>query len=104
MSTDKPITADLTAILEIEKKFKTQKRKLFEGMSGDTEKMKRESLKNVKLLKKQLSEISTIEQDAEIQPEAGTAEERTQISKELSLRLHKNVSKAEELLDKYLLS
>jgi hypothetical protein len=104
MGTDKPITTDLNSILEIEKKFKTQKKKLLEEMSLSTEKIKEKSLKNIKELKKQLSEVSAVEFGSESQSDPVNAELKSQARKELSKKMTNNTEKAEQLLDKYLFS
>jgi phage terminase small subunit len=104
MGTDKPITTDLNSILEIEKKFKTQKKKLLEEMSLNTEKIKETSLKNIKELKKQLSEVTSIEYVSESQSDPVNAELKSQAHKELSKKMSNNIEKAEQLLDKFLFS
>ena len=104
MSTDKPITADLNSILEIEKKFKTQKRKLLEDMSSNTEKSKKESITKINDLKKQLSKITSVDNNPEIETIPVDAEAKLQVTEELSQKMQKNSAKAEELLDKYFFS
>jgi hypothetical protein len=104
MSTDKPITADLTAILEIEKKFKTQKKKLFEDISSNTEESKKRSMAKINELKKQLSIITSVVHNSETETLPANTEAKAQVTKDLSQKMQKNSTKAEELLDKYLFS
>lgn len=104
MSTDKPITADLNSILEIEKKFKTQKKKLFEDISSNTEESKKRSMAKISELKKQLSIITAVDHNSEIETLPANIEARAQVTKDLSQKMQKNSTKAEELLDRYLFS
>ncbi len=104
MSTDKPINADLNSILQIEKKFKIQKRKLLEEMSSNTEKSKKESITKINDLKKQLSMITSVDNNSETETIPVDAEAKSEVTKELSQKMQKNSAKAEELLDKYLFS
>ena len=104
MSTDKPLTADLNSILEIEKKFKKQKKKLLEDMSANTEKSKKESITKINDLKKQLLMIISVDNNAEIETIPVDPEAKSQVNKELGRKMQENYAKAEDLLDKYLFS
>lgn len=104
MSTDKPLTADLNSILEIEKKFKKQKKKLLEDMSANTEKSKKESITKINDLKKQLLMITSVDNNAEIETIPVDPEAKSQVNKELGRKMQENYAKAEDLLDKYLFS
>jgi hypothetical protein len=104
MSTDKPNTVDLNSILEIDKKFKTQKRKLLEEMSSKTQSIKDESVKNINNLKKQLEEITNVEHDTATGSELVNTEIKMRVKEVLNQKVQKNSGKAKELLEKYLFS